>query len=106
MPIVHGYNPLRLDNIGNRCRLPFIYTFIYAPNYILEEEDNAPSLVNNLVPPPDRDQEKNSERSKNEVEENKELEDPQDMDKRHVEEDSEWEVDKEEDYSEYCDFSY
>ena len=30
----------------------------YPPNYILEEEDSAPSLVNNLMPPPVEDQEK------------------------------------------------
>ena len=75
----------------------------YQPTYVPEEEDNALSLVNNLVPPPVRDQEKNSERTNKEEEENKELEDPQDTDKRQAEEDSEWEVDKEDDYSEYSD---
>ena len=74
----------------------------YPCNYVLEEDNNAPSLVINLVPPPVREQEKNSERS-NKEEENKELEDPQDTDNRHAEEDSEWEVDKEDDYSEYSD---
>ena len=53
--------------------------------------------------PPDIDYEKNSQRSNKEAEENKELGDPQDMDKKHIEEDSEWEVDKEDDYSEYSD---
>ena len=25
---IHGINPFRLDNIGNRCRLPFVYSII------------------------------------------------------------------------------
>ena len=62
----------------------------YPPKYVQEEEDNAPFPVNNLVPPPVRDQKKNSERTNKEEEENKELEDSQDMDKRYAEEDSEW----------------
>ena len=74
-------------------------------NYIPEEEDSVPSLVNNLVPPPVEDQEKNDEgTNKNKQEtENKALEDLQGMDKKTTEEDSGWEIDREDDYSDYSD---
>ena len=32
--IIHGYGPLRQDNIGNRCRLPFIYTLWLILNHL------------------------------------------------------------------------
>ena len=69
----------------------------YPPNYILEQEDIAPSLVNNLGLPPVEDQEKNGE-DKGETE-NKKLEDIQDKDKKTTEEDSDWEIDREDNYS-------
>ena len=79
----------------------------YPPNYIPEEEDSAPSLVNNLVPPPVEEQKKNGEgtiEDKQETE-NKELEDIQDKDKKTTEEDSDGEIDREDDYSD-SDFIY
>ena len=82
-------NKTPYPTVPQKRNWPWIPNY-YPPNYVPEEEDSAPSLVNNLVPPPVEDQEKNGEgTNKNNWEtEDKELEDIQDKDKKITEEDS------------------
>ena len=80
----------------------------YLPSYILEEEESTPSLVNNFVPSPVEDQEKNGDgtNENKQKKEDKELKDIQDNDKNTTEEDSDWEIEREDNYLDYLDSNY
>ena len=104
------YNPIEkkeaMPNLTPKMKLALDPNY-YLPNYVPDqEEDSTQSLVNNMVPPPDKleDQEKNNGQYNKDSEE---AEEDRRKDSTKTQQDSGQEADEKEDsYSEYSDYDF